>query len=176
MLWLSFIVTVILFLGMLLLFGAYLAWETRKVHIPALNDSKLIGVSVYNVIIPCLLITPVLTVLGNNPDVMFVLTSVLTVLCTSVTLILVFVPKVRFCTTNKIEIASRIENICTRYYPFPENTCCIYIWLIQDGGGFWLEMNRHSNTTQWTTVTVKLLSNIFFLASRILFSQLTPSC
>ncbi len=29
--------------GLLLIFGAFLAWETRKVTVPALNDSKYIG-------------------------------------------------------------------------------------------------------------------------------------
>ena len=29
--------------GILFIFGAFLAWETRNVKIPALNDSKLIG-------------------------------------------------------------------------------------------------------------------------------------
>lgn len=29
--------------GMLLIFGAFLAWETRNVSIPALNDSKHVG-------------------------------------------------------------------------------------------------------------------------------------
>jgi gamma-aminobutyric acid type B receptor len=29
--------------GLLLLFGVYMAWETRNVKIPALNDSQYIG-------------------------------------------------------------------------------------------------------------------------------------
>ncbi len=29
--------------GILLIFGVFLAWQTRKVTIPALNDSKYIG-------------------------------------------------------------------------------------------------------------------------------------
>jgi len=29
--------------GLLMLFGAFLAFETRKVTVPALNDSKFIG-------------------------------------------------------------------------------------------------------------------------------------
>ncbi len=29
--------------GLLLVFGAFLSWETRKVHMPVLNDSKQIG-------------------------------------------------------------------------------------------------------------------------------------
>ena len=32
------------FKGLLLLFGVFLAWETRGVTIPALNDSKAIGI------------------------------------------------------------------------------------------------------------------------------------
>lgn len=41
--------------GMLLIFGAFLAWETRNVSIPALNDSKHVGLSVYNVVIMCVM-------------------------------------------------------------------------------------------------------------------------
>lgn len=36
-------------------FGAFLAWETRHVSIPALNDSQHIGLSVYNVLIMCIM-------------------------------------------------------------------------------------------------------------------------
>lgn len=87
---------VILYLtGLLLLFGAYLAWETRKVHISALNDSKLIGLSVYNVIIPCILVIPILGIVFDQPTIQFALTSFLTIFCTTFTLGLVFVPKVR---------------------------------------------------------------------------------
>jgi len=35
--------------GLLLLFGVYMAWETRNVKIPALNDSQYIGFNVYSV-------------------------------------------------------------------------------------------------------------------------------
>lgn len=80
--------------GLLLLFGAYLAWETRKVHISALNDSKLIGLSVYNVIIPCILVIPILGVVFDQSTIQFALTSFLTIFCTTFTLCFVFVPKV----------------------------------------------------------------------------------
>ena len=81
-------------LGLLLLFGAYLAWETRKVHIPALNDSKMIGLSVYNVIIPCALVIPIVGLVHDRPTTQFALTSFLTIFCTTFTLCFVFVPKV----------------------------------------------------------------------------------
>ena len=35
------------FKGLLLVFGVFLAWETRAVTIPALNDSRYIGQYVY---------------------------------------------------------------------------------------------------------------------------------
>ena len=38
--------------GLLLVCGAFLAWETRKVSIPALNDSKYIGIWFYVFSIP----------------------------------------------------------------------------------------------------------------------------
>lgn len=37
--------------GMLMIFGCFLAWETRAVNVPALNDSKYIGMCVYNVVV-----------------------------------------------------------------------------------------------------------------------------
>lgn len=63
-------------------------------HISALNDSKLIGLSVYNVIIPCILVIPILGVVSDKPTIQFALTSFLTIFCTTFTLCFVFVPKV----------------------------------------------------------------------------------
>ncbi|CAH3104404.1 unnamed protein product [Pocillopora meandrina] len=98
------------FKGLLLLFGAYLAWETRKVHILALNDSKLIGLSLYNVIIPCILVIPILGVVADQPTIHFSLSSFLTIFCTSFTLSLVFVPKIMFLRTadgNSVSTATK---------------------------------------------------------------------
>ena len=83
--------------GLLLLFGIFLAWETRNVSIPALNDSKYIGMSVYNVF--------VLSIIGASVSLAFegsvhheapyAILSMCLIVSTSVTLLLVFVPKVR---------------------------------------------------------------------------------
>ncbi|XP_022091351.1 uncharacterized protein LOC110979652 isoform X2 [Acanthaster planci] len=80
--------------GLLLIFGTFLAWETRKVSIPGLNDSKLIGVSVYNVVILCVIGAAVSTVINSNPEALFVFVSCIILFCTSITLIVVFVPKI----------------------------------------------------------------------------------
>lgn len=80
--------------GLLLLFGAFLAWETRNVTIAALNDSKYIGMSVYNVLFLCLIGVPVSLVTRQTPDASFAIVSTCVVVCTSITMCLVFVPKV----------------------------------------------------------------------------------
>lgn len=91
--------------GILLVFGAFLAWETKNVKIQALNDSRHIGISVYNVFFPCALGMTVVNVVDNNPGVNYAVLSVLVVFCTTMTLCLVFIPKVReltrSCVSNK---------------------------------------------------------------------------
>ncbi|XP_072946009.1 uncharacterized protein GABA-B-R2 [Epargyreus clarus] len=79
--------------GLLLIFGAFLAWETRHVSIPALNDSKHIGLSVYNVFIMCIMGAPIALVLADHKDALFVLIAIFIIFCTTATLCLVFVPK-----------------------------------------------------------------------------------
>ncbi|KAM3956902.1 gamma-aminobutyric acid type B receptor subunit 2 [Aphomia sociella] len=79
--------------GLLLVFGAFLAWETRHVSIPALNDSKHIGLSVYNVLIMCIMGAAIALVLSDHKDALFVLIAIFIIFCTTATLCLVFVPK-----------------------------------------------------------------------------------
>lgn len=81
--------------GILLLFGLFLAWETRNVTIPALNDSRYIGMSVYNVV--------VLSIIGAIEAIAldgsmyykapYAVSSLCLIVCTTATLLLVFVPK-----------------------------------------------------------------------------------
>ena len=83
--------------GILLLFGVFLAWETRNVTIPALNDSKYIGMSVYNVVILSSIGATVSMVLKNSTqyyELLYLVVSVVVLLSTTVTLTIVFLPKV----------------------------------------------------------------------------------
>ncbi|XP_050409658.2 gamma-aminobutyric acid type B receptor subunit 2 [Patella vulgata] len=82
--------------GLLLVFGVFLAWETRMVSIPALNDSKLIGFCVYNIVVVCAFGVPVAHVLSiQQTTLMFVLTSVFTIFCTTLVLCILFIPKLK---------------------------------------------------------------------------------
>ncbi|XP_060533297.1 gamma-aminobutyric acid type B receptor subunit 2 isoform X2 [Cylas formicarius] len=88
-----FIGSIYAYKGLLMIFGAFLAWETRHVSIPALNDSRYVGFSVYNVVIMCILGAAVALALVDHQDEMFLLISSFIMFCTTITLCLVFVPK-----------------------------------------------------------------------------------
>lgn len=71
-----------------------MAWETRNVSIPALNDSKYIGMSVYNVGIMCIIGAAVSFLTRDQPNVQFCIVALVIIFCSTITLCLVFVPKV----------------------------------------------------------------------------------
>lgn len=80
--------------GLLLIFGVYMAWETRNVKIPALNDSRYIGMNVYNVVMMSVLAVTLSNILSHQPTLAYVLESTFMLISTTITLCLLFVPKV----------------------------------------------------------------------------------
>lgn len=80
--------------NILQIFGAFLAWETRHVSIPALNDSKYVGMSVYNVVLMCVMGAAISFVLSDQQNYSFGIISVFILFCSTITVCLVFVPKV----------------------------------------------------------------------------------
>ncbi|XP_077982037.1 gamma-aminobutyric acid type B receptor subunit 2-like [Glandiceps talaboti] len=81
--------------GLLLLFGCFLAYETRNVCVDGLNDSKQICVSVYNIVVLCVLGLTVNLAVQNNPTLTFGFTTSIIILSTTFTICLLFVPKVK---------------------------------------------------------------------------------
>nr|XP_006817895.1 PREDICTED: gamma-aminobutyric acid type B receptor subunit 1-like [Saccoglossus kowalevskii] len=107
--WMAFIY---IYKGILILFGIFLAWETRKVEIPGLNDSRQIGFSVYNVMVMSVLGVTITSVLDlQQIDIRYSIVAVCIIVCTSTTLALVFVPKIWGIHKNSIEdMPSRFTN------------------------------------------------------------------
>ncbi|XP_022800761.1 gamma-aminobutyric acid type B receptor subunit 2-like [Stylophora pistillata] len=91
-----FFAVVFTYKGLLLLFGIFLAWETRNVTIPALNDSKYIGMSVYNVFVLSVIGAVVSLALEGSEhyNASYALLSMCLIMGTSLTMLLVFVPKI----------------------------------------------------------------------------------
>ncbi|KAB0798802.1 hypothetical protein PPYR_06682 [Photinus pyralis] len=80
--------------GFLLIMGVYMAWETRHIKIPSLNDSKYIGICVYSVVSSSTVVL-LLNFLSDYTTVSFLVTSLSILASTTITLLLLFTPKLR---------------------------------------------------------------------------------
>lgn len=80
----------------LVLFGAYLAFNTRHVSVPAFNDSRYIGLSIYTVSIVSFVTLPVLNFLSeqDSQNVRFGLVSLAIFFLTTVSLLILFGVKI----------------------------------------------------------------------------------
>ena len=91
-LWLSFW---LIWKSLFLVIGVFLAWETRHVRFRSLNDSRYIGMSVYNVVIMTLITVSLSFVVGEeHVQAKYALFSTLFNIISTFTLLLLFVPKV----------------------------------------------------------------------------------
>lgn len=78
-----------------MLFGMFLTWETRNVSFPGLNDSKYIGICVYNIFIVTMVVLPVgMFAFKANVDAGYSITATSIIFCTTATLVLMFITKV----------------------------------------------------------------------------------
>ena len=74
--------------------GLFLAFETRKVKIKSLNESRLIVMAVYGTVIISVTLTPIGFLLQNFPNVQYGIIGIMILLSISLILGLVFVLKV----------------------------------------------------------------------------------
>lgn len=83
---------IIAYKALLLVFGVFMAWETRKVNIVSLNDSRYITMSVYNTVLLCIVAFAFTFI--PNAGASYMLVSITIIIMVTVVLCLVFVPKV----------------------------------------------------------------------------------
>ena len=97
-----------LFLGLLLIFGIFFAWETRKVKIEALNDSQQIGICVYNVMVMSVVAVPLVNILSESQmDIVYGVTAMAILICVTTTLVLVFGSKVIVIINTHISVSQQ---------------------------------------------------------------------
>ncbi|XP_041352643.1 gamma-aminobutyric acid type B receptor subunit 1-like isoform X2 [Gigantopelta aegis] len=105
------------FQAIILLLGVFLAFTTRKVTIPALNDSKATGLCIYNVIVLSTLGLPVALLLKDNLNFQYGLICTLMIVGTTVIQMLIFLPKVsalkKYLKGDDTECRSTINKIST---------------------------------------------------------------
>lgn len=103
--------------GLLLIFGLFLAYETRSMKgntvfyscleiliiflypydlfsVRFINDSRYVGMSIYNVVVLCLITAPVSLVISSQADASFAFVTAALVFCCFLSMALIFVPKV----------------------------------------------------------------------------------
>uniref|UniRef100_A0A1I8IYD3 G_PROTEIN_RECEP_F3_4 domain-containing protein n=2 Tax=Macrostomum lignano TaxID=282301 RepID=A0A1I8IYD3_9PLAT len=92
--------------GFLLLIAIFLAWETRAVQVEALNDSKKIGVCVYNTTVMGLIGVVILFTLPTwSLELRLILIASCIIVCATTTLVLVFGSKHGPSRVDDMEIA-----------------------------------------------------------------------
>ncbi|CAH0385419.1 unnamed protein product [Bemisia tabaci] len=91
MLWLGLMGT---YKGLVLVFGLFLAYETRSIKVKQINDSRYVGMSIYNVFVFCIITAPVTLVISTQQDASFAFMALSLIFCCFLSMALIFVPKV----------------------------------------------------------------------------------
>ncbi|XP_060523706.1 gamma-aminobutyric acid type B receptor subunit 1 isoform X2 [Cylas formicarius] len=80
--------------GLILLFGLFLAYETRSLKVKQINDSQYVALTIYNVVLLCLITAPVTMVISSQQDASFAFVSLAITFCCFLCMALIFLPKV----------------------------------------------------------------------------------
>ena len=77
-----------------LVFSLIFAFETRKVKVKELNDSKMIVFSVYTIVVSAIALIPTFLLLQNKPTAHYAVIGIVFLLTATVLLAIIYVPKV----------------------------------------------------------------------------------
>ncbi|XP_069138872.1 gamma-aminobutyric acid type B receptor subunit 1-like [Argopecten irradians] len=104
--------------GILLLFGIFLAYETRSVKLKQVNDSRFVGMSIYNVVVLCVITAPITLIISNQQDASFAFVALAILLCSFLSMGLIFVPKIveisRNSMKNHLEVRAMSESVASK--------------------------------------------------------------
>ncbi|KAK6195470.1 hypothetical protein SNE40_000895 [Patella caerulea] len=79
--------------SILLIFGIFLSYELRSVKLKQVNDSRFVAMGIYNVVVMCVITAPITLIIGNQQDASFAFISLAIILCSFLSMGLLFVPK-----------------------------------------------------------------------------------
>ncbi|SPQ97864.1 unnamed protein product (mitochondrion) [Plasmodiophora brassicae] len=91
----TYLAVIYIYKGALIVLAAAFAYQTRTVEIPALNDSKQIGLSIFTSSLIAVIVVPVLGFINaDQPSSSFVLSNMSIFFASAATLVILFVPKI----------------------------------------------------------------------------------
>ena len=70
------------------------AFETRKVKVKELNDSKIIVFCVYTIVVSAIALIPLALLLHDKPNVLYAVIGTVCLLTATILLAIIYVPKV----------------------------------------------------------------------------------
>ncbi|GFS03758.1 metabotropic gamma-aminobutyric acid receptor [Elysia marginata] len=97
--------------GILLIFGIFLAYETRSVKLKQVNDSRFVGMSIYNVVVLCVITAPISLIISNQENATFAFVSLAILLCSFLSMGLIFVPKIKEILQNPRRDGQEIKSL-----------------------------------------------------------------
>ncbi|KAK3716730.1 hypothetical protein RRG08_064671 [Elysia crispata] len=81
--------------GILLIFGIFLPYETMRVRLKQFNDSRFVGMSIYNVVRLCVITASISLIFGNQENLTFDFVCLAIVLCSILSMGLFIVPEMK---------------------------------------------------------------------------------
>ena len=85
-----------------IVFSLIFAFETRKIKVKELNDSRMVIFSVYTIVVAGIAVTPVIVLLGNMVTVKYAIVGIICLASSTLLLGMNFIPKVRLSSTLSI--------------------------------------------------------------------------
>ena len=106
--------------GLLLIFGIFLAWQTRHAKIKFKNDSKEIAMAIYNIVAVSVIGVICVTILSGTSknQALFSIIAVCIIISTTTTLLLVFLKKVRTFFVSYFSVCLSFSSVSDSRYPF----------------------------------------------------------
>lgn len=94
------LVVILVFKFIILLSGGFLAWQTRRLYIPALNDTQHCVACMFVAVLFCLIGCPVAFTTIMYPSAYYGVVGLLIIIATTMILVLLFTNKVSHCLGN----------------------------------------------------------------------------
>ena len=101
-----------------IVFSLIFAFETRKIKVKELNDSRMVIFSVYTIVVAGIAVTPVIVLLGEMVTVKYAIIGIICLVSSTVLLGMNFIPKVRL-----YNIPTIVHGLCSCRYSFISNVC-----------------------------------------------------
>ncbi|KAH9508642.1 hypothetical protein Btru_049497 [Bulinus truncatus] len=143
----QFIWTLIAIQGVVILFGTFLAIQTRKVSFPELNDSKWIALCIYNVVVLGPVGVVVVMATEEKPEINYALESSMIFLVTTMTQSLIFVPKILDFKQHNRSMSTDVElqlHGIKKILSFLCMTTSVKKHLVSEGSSASLEGSQHT--------------------------------